>query len=91
MRNIAFWLAKLLFSYHNMAGPCRRLGVVKKDQPSIMIESMEGNYYALPLVNKVQQSGLLPLLPPGSTEKIKEEAEVCKHGPSDVLPEQVSS
>ena len=54
-----------------------------------MVKSIAGNYYALPLVNKVQQSGNLPLLPAGATEKVSEEAEICSREPSDELPEQV--
>lgn len=75
--------------YANLHSPTRRLAGGKKSQPSIMVGNLEGSYYALPLMNEEQKSGLLAIMPPNATQKVEQEAVKCEDQPCDELPDEV--
>ena len=54
-----------------------------------MVGNLEGSYYALPLMNDEQKSGLLAIMPPNATQKVEQEAGKCEDQPCDELPDEV--
>ena len=67
-----------------------RLAGGKKYQPSIMVGTLKGSYYALPLMNEEQKSGLLAIMPANATRKVEQEAGNCEDQPCDELPDEVA-
>ena len=66
-----------------------RLAGGKKNQPSIMVGNLAGSYYALPLMNEEQKSGLLAIMPPNATKIVEREAEKCEEEDCGQLPDEV--